>query len=75
MKKKREGKSESRVWLEKKWKAGLGICSFVHCSFAHSLISLKSNEGLWAIRTDRSRQMSDREQIDQVAQDKWVTVS
>ena len=43
--------------------------------FAHSLISLKSNEQLWAIRSDRSRQMSNRERIAQVAQRKWATVS
>ena len=35
--------------------------------FAHSLILLKSNEQLWAICSDRSRQMSDRERIAQVA--------
>ena len=33
------------------------------------------NEQMWAIRLDRSRQMSDREQIAQVAQRKWATVS
>ena len=49
---------------------GLGIRSF-----AHLLISLKSNERLWAIRSDCSRQMSNREQIPQVAQRKWVTMS
>ena len=43
--------------------------------FAHSLILLKSNERFWAIRSDRSRQMSDHEQIAQVAQSKWATVS
>ena len=61
---------------------------FAHWLIAHLLISLKSNEGLWAIRTDRSRQMSDREicsgrseemsnheRITQVAQDKWATLS
>ena len=41
-------------------------------SFAHSL---KSNERLWAIRSDRSRQMSDHEPIAQGAQRKWATVS
>ena len=46
---------------------GLGIRSF-----AQSLISLKSNEQLWAIRSDRSRQMSDCERIAQVARDKWA---
>ena len=56
-------------------KAGLGIRSFTHRSFAHSLILLKSNELLWAIRSDRSRQMSNCERIAQVAQDKWATVS
>ena len=34
------------------------------------LISLKLNERLWAICSDRSRQISDCEQISQVAQDK-----
>ena len=43
--------------------------------FAHSLSSLKSNERLWAICSNRSRQMSDPEQIAQVAQDKWATLS
>ena len=63
--------------------AGLGIRSFAHCSFAHLLIahfaqikwatgsdslrSLKTNERLWANPSGRSRQMSDREQIAQVA--------
>ena len=42
---------------------------------AHLLISLKSNERLWAIRSDRSRQMSDREWIAQVNQRKWATLS
>ena len=31
--------------------AGLRIRSFAHCSFAHLLILLKSNEWLWAIRS------------------------
>ena len=44
------------------------------CSFAHLLILLKSNERLWAICSDRSRQMSDRERIAQVDQRKWATV-
>ena len=39
--------------------AGLGIRSFAHRSFAHLLISLKSNERLWAIRSGRSEEMSD----------------
>ena len=43
--------------------------------FAHLLISLKSNARLWAIRSDRSRQMSNCEQIAQVAHDIWATVS
>ena len=55
---------------------------------AHWLISLKSNEQLWAIRSVRSRQMSDCEPISgcswqmgdcdriaQIAHDKWATVS
>ena len=45
--------------------AGLGIRSFAHRLFAHLLISLKSNEQLWAIRSDPSRQMSNHEQIAQ----------
>ena len=53
--------------------AHLLICSFAH--FSHSLILLKSNEQLLAICSDRSRQMSDREQIAQVPQDKWATIS
>ena len=40
-----------------------------------SLRSLKTNDWPWANRSGRSRQMSDREQIAQVAHDKWVTVS
>ena len=55
--------------------AGLGIRSFTHRSFAHLLISLKSNERLWKIRSERSRQMSNREQIAQVTQRKWAIVS
>ena len=54
---------------------GLGIRSFPHRSFTHSLILLKSNERLCAICSDRSRQMSDHEQIAQVPQRKWATVS
>ena len=50
--------------------------AFAHSLIAHSLICsfylLKSNERLWAIRSDRSRQMSYRERI---AHDKWATVS
>ena len=40
---------------------------FAHSLIAHSLTSLKSNELLWAIRSDRSGQMSDYERIAQVA--------
>ena len=43
--------------------------------FAHSLISLNSNERLWVIRSGRSEEMSEREPIAQVAQDKWATMS
>ena len=44
--------------------------------FAHALLSItQSIEQLWAIHSDRSRQMSDGEQITQVAHDKWATVS
>ena len=42
---------------------------------AHSLIALKSNEWLWAICSDCSGQMSDCEQIAQVAHDKWANLS
>ena len=56
-------------------RAGLEIRSFAHRSFTHLLISLKTNEWLWAICSNRSRQMSDRERITQVAHDKWATVS
>ena len=48
---------------------------FAHCSFTHSLISLKSNERLWGIPSDRTRNMSDREWIAQIAQDNWATMS
>ena len=50
--------------------AGLGILSF-----APLLILLKSNERPWANHSGRSEEMSDREQIAQVAQDKWATMS
>ena len=46
-----------------------------HLLIAYSLRSLKSNEQLWTIRSDRSGQMSDREWIAQVAHDKWATMS
>ena len=61
-----------------------GICSFTHFThFTHfnratvsdSLRSLKTNERLWANRSGRSRQMSNHEQIAQVAHDSWATVS
>ena len=42
---------------------------------AHSLISLKSNEPLWAIHSDCSWQMSNHERIAQVAQFKMSNVS
>ena len=48
---------------------------FAHLLIAHSLRSLKSNEWLWANRSDRSCQKRDREQIAQVAHDKWATAS
>ena len=48
---------------------------FPHSLIAHSLISLKSKERLRAIRSDRSRQMSDCERIVQVAHIKRATVS
>ena len=59
------------------------ICSSLISSFAQlkwvtlsdSLRLLKKNEQLWANRWGRSRQMSDREGIAQVAHDKWATVS
>ena len=51
--------------------AGLGIRSFAHCSCAHALISLKTNEWLWANCSGRSEEMSNHEQFAQVAQRKW----
>ena len=59
------------------------LCCFIDTSrvtffqhfFPHSLISVKSNEQLWAICSDCSRQMSDHERSAQVAQRKWATVS
>ena len=51
------------------------ISSFLVSDVSESLISLKSNERLWAIRSDCSRQMSDRQRIAQVAQRKWAIVS
>ena len=58
-----------------KWKMGKNQKSVIKTRAGNSLISLKSNERLWAILSDRSRQMSDGEQIAQVAQRKWATVS
>ena len=55
--------------------SGLGFCSFAHRSLAHLLMSLKSNERLRAICSDHSRQISDCEQIPQVAHIKRATVS
>ena len=52
--------------------AGLGIRSFAHCSCAHALISLKTNEWLWANCSGRSEEMSNREQFAHVAQRKWA---
>ena len=48
----------------------LADCKIQGWEFAHSFILLKSIEQLWAIC---SRQMSDSEQIAQVAQRKWLT--
>ena len=42
---------------------------------SESLRSLIKNELTWAIRSGRSEEMSDREPIAQVAQDKWATLS
>ena len=53
----------------------LFIRSSLICSFAHLLISLKSNEQQWAICSDCSRQMSNHERISQVAQRKWAIMS
>ena len=39
---------------------------------SESLISLTKNERPWAIRSGRSEEMSDREQIAQVAHQKWA---
>ena len=50
--------------------SGLGIRSF-----PHSLKSLRTNEQMWAIFSGCSGQMSDCEQIAQVAHDKWANVS
>ena len=63
--------------------AHLLICSSLIHSFPHfaqikwATVSnlLRSNEQLWAVRSDRSRQMSDHERIAQVTQRKWVTLS
>ena len=57
------------------------ICSFTHfakikwATESDSLRSLKTNEWPWANRSGRSEEMSDCDWIDQVAQDKWATVS
>ena len=62
------------------------ICSSLLCSFAHfaqikwasvsySLRLLKIKEQPWANHSGRSRKLSDREQIAQVAHDKWMTLS
>ena len=57
------------------------ICSFPHnaqikwATVSDSLRSLKTNERPWLNRSGRTRQMSNREWIAQVAHDKWATVS
>ena len=53
----------------------LGIHSFAHCPFAHSLRSLKSNERLWVLHWYCSGQMRDCERIAQVAHVKRATLS
>ena len=66
--------------------AGLGICSFAHCSFAQiaeikwatvsdTLRLLRTNERLWANRSGRSCIKSDHEKITQVAHDNWAIMS
>ena len=77
-----------RIW--KSWNISKArnslICSSLLCSFAHfaqiiwasvsySLRLLMTKEQPWANRSGRSRQLSDREQIAQVAHDKWMTLS
>ena len=56
-----------------------GSFSSCHCFQQRSIPragnSLKSNERLLAIHSDRSRKLSDCERISQVAHDKWATVS
>ena len=49
--------------------AGLGICSFAHCSFTH-FAQIK-----WATVSDSLRSLRGNEWIAHVAQDKWVTLS
>ena len=48
---------------------------FAHRSFAHSLICSNRSGQMWAIHSGCSGQMSDCEQIAQVAHDKWANVS
>ena len=57
------------------WKKCNVLYSYQGWELAHLLRSLKSNEPLWAICSDRSGQMSDCERIAQVAQVKRATVS
>ena len=61
--------------------AGLGIHLFAYFAqikwgtVSDSLRSLKTNEWPWENRSSHSEEMSNREQITQVAQKKWGTVS
>ena len=60
----------SMTWVWQGWEFAHSLIAhslIAHSLIAHSLIahSLKSNERLLAIRSDRSRQMSDRERIAQ----------
>ena len=53
-----------------------GVGKWRGCGRAgNSLKSLRTNEPPWAIRSDRSKQMSDCEHIAQVAHEKWAIMS
>ena len=75
-----EKKWVSKILWHTSFKNGQGW-EFAHLiihsfrTVSDSLRSLKTNEQPWANRSGHSRQMSDREQIPQVTQDKWATVS
>ena len=57
------------------FKPGLGICSFAHCSLAHSLILLKSNERLWATLSKSLRLLSGNDRMSDSLNKFWLKKS